>query len=137
MNAKEVIKMELTNVICKIKKPWYVPGFLWNTVVNNVCDAAKSVCQIDTAADFAAARSMDLLVAAVSDKDPAKREKTCKVIASASSVLDKASTALSDGVVTDEEKTEVGGCVRDLTNAIISQAEIDEFIEGCRKGLLA
>lgn len=128
--------MDIGILIGKVSKPWYVPGFLWNAVVNNVCDAAKNVCQIDTAANFAADRSMSLLETAVSNRDPEKREKTCKIISSSSAVLDKASAALSDGVVTYDEKVEVGSCVKSLTNSIVSQDEIDSFIEEVRNGLL-
>lgn len=120
----------------KVKKPWYVPGFIWNAAVYKMCDAAKKLCKIETASDYAAGRSMDLLETAVANKDPEKRAKVCRIVASSSAVIDKASVALNDGIVTDDEKAEVGACVKALVDSVVTQADIDGFIDDCQSALL-
>lgn len=127
--------MDLQEIASKAKsaKPWFVPKFMWNLVVSHVCDSAKNLCKVDVAADFASSRMLDAIARAVADKDAGMRKKFCAVISEAGNACAVASDAIADGVVTDDEKISVGKAARECVYTLVSQDEIDVFIEDVRR----
>lgn len=127
--------MDLKTIAEKAKsaKPWFVPKWIWNLVVSHVCDNAKTLCKVDVAADFVSSRMLDAIAAAVADKDAEKRKKFCAVISEAGNACAVASDAIADGQVSDDEKIAVGKAASQCVYTLVSQEEIDVFIEDVRR----
>jgi len=126
--------MDLTKL--KDKKPWIVPKWLWNQIVNMACDAAKENLKIEKVGEFAGDAAMDGLSKAIDGKDAATIEKVCTTVENGGQVFVKAASAAKDGVITADEKKEVGGALSTTITTLVPQERIDEKIEEIRSALL-
>jgi len=126
--------MDLSKI--KAKKPFLCPKWLWNTLVNRACDAAKENLKVEKIATFAGDSAMDGLAKAIDGKDPKTVEMVATTIANGGQVFVKAAEAAKDGTITAEEKAEVGGALATTITTLVPQEKIDEKIEEVRSALL-
>lgn len=117
-------------------KPWFVPKWLWNQIVDLACDAAKENLKVDKVATFAGDAAMDGLAKAIDGKDAKAVETVCTAVASGGQVFVKAAEAAKDGKITDEEKSDVGSALTTTIVNLVPQERIDEKIEEIRSALL-
>ena len=117
-------------------KPWFVPKWLWNQIVNTACDAAKENLKVNKVAEFAGDAAMDGLAKAINGKDPATVEMVCTTVANGGQVFVKAAEAAKDGTITPEEKVDVGNALMSTITTLVPQERIDEKIEEIRSALL-
>lgn len=120
----------------KEKKPWFVPKWLWNMVINNVCDVAKSTLKVDVISVYTAEKVMEGLEAKIKDKDDKSVDLVCTALEKGSQFFVEAAAACKDKVVTDEEKVSVGAALGDTIKAFVSQEAIDSRIEEVREALV-
>lgn len=120
----------------KNKKPWFVPKWFWNQAVNTACDAAKATLKIEKVGEFTGNAAMDGLAKAIDGKDPNTIEMVCTTVENGSTVFVRASAAAKDGVITVEEKKEVGSAINGLISALVPQSAIDDKIDEVRNALL-
>jgi len=120
----------------KDSKPWFVPKWLWNQIVNMACDAAKENLKVEKVAEFAGDAAMDGLAKAIDGKDTKTIEMVCTTVANGGQVFVKAAEAAKDGKITDEEKSEVGSALTTTITTLVPQDRIDEKIEEIRSALL-
>jgi len=126
--------MDITKL--RDSKPWFVPKWLWNQIVNTACDAAKENLKVEKVATFAGDAAMDGLQKAIDGKDAAAVEKVCTTVANGGQVFVKAAEAAKDGKITNEEKSEVGSALTTTIVTLVPQDRIDEKIEEIRSALL-
>jgi len=126
--------MDITKL--KDKKPWFVPKWLWNRLVNEACDAAKENLKIEKVACFAGDAAMDGLQKAIDGKDPTTVATIASTVSNGGQIFVKAGNAILDGKVTDEEKSEVGSAISRTVTELVPQEAIDARIEEIRSKLL-
>ena len=120
----------------KDSKPWFVPKWLWNQIVNTACDAAKENLKVDKVAAIAGDAVMDGLAKAIDGKDAKTIEVVCTTVANGGQVFVRAANAAKDGVITPEERAEVGSVLAATIVTLVPQERVDEKIEEIRSELL-
>lgn len=126
--------MDLSKI--KAKKPFLCPKWLWNTLVNRACDAAKENLKVEKLATFAGDSAMDGLAKAIDGKDPNTIEMVATTVANGGQVFVKAGEAVKDGKITDEEKSDVGSALTTTVTTLVPQERVDDAIEQIRSALL-
>lgn len=127
--------MDIKKIVSSVKKPWYVPAFIWNLAVNKVADLALEHVKVTTLASVVSDKTMTYLSSAVHDFG--RREAVCRVVSGLGNTATAMSNALADGVVTSDESQKVGDAVRALLELAVEQETIDRTITEVREGLMA
>ena len=118
-----------------IKKPWYIPGPLWNFGIEKAAAAVKSYMTPDNLAQVVAANEAKLLRRAIKDRDPnavARVTRVCKRVATHTKVVTE---ALDDGIITTEEEITLAADIRETATGYISESDINAKIDEIVKGL--
>ena len=123
--------------LSKIKKPWWVPGWVWNKGISLAAEKAKAEARVDKIAALAGDKAGDLMEKAVEGKDPVKVEKVCANCERASVLFGKMSAALKDCKVSAEERAEISKSLTQIVWGFIDQAEIDAKIDEIAAALRA
>ena len=119
----------------KDRKPWYVPTFLWNLVVDVACDEARKRIKVADVASVVSKAALSGLCRAIDGKDDKVVDVICRTIEHGGVVFSKAAAAARDKVVTEDEKAEVGNAILETVNALVPQDAVDAKIEEIRNGL--
>lgn len=120
----------------KERKPWFVPEWLWNRLVNAACDATLENARIATVASFVGDAAMDGLQKAIEGKDADAVALVCTMVANGGQVFVRAAEAAKDGVITDAEKADVGGALKTAITVLVPQETVNAKIEEVRSALL-
>lgn len=127
--------MDIKKLVSGVKKPWYVPSFIWNMAIVKVADLAREHLKVHDLSGFAAGKVMSYLCSAVSNCS--KREAACRIVSRLGNLATASSNALADGVITSAECEDVGNQIQALLELAIDQYTINTMIEDAREGLQA
>lgn len=129
--------MDLKTLTDKVKKPWFVPAWIWNRCVESCRDTMLSALRIEDFASAVSGFALDRLEECVKDKDKDKVSKTCAVLEGAGSAFTLASAALKDMVITDDEKSSVGSAFAGAILELVAQEQVDAKVNEIADALLA
>ena len=121
----------------EIKKPWYIPAFVWNRGIDMAANAVKSAMKPDNLAQIVATNEAKLLRRAIKDRDPqavARVTRVCKQVANHAKVVTE---ALEDGIITPEEETALRDDIIQTATGYITEAEINAKIDELAKDVKA
>lgn len=119
----------------KIKKPWYIPGALWNKGIEMAAAAVKSQMKPDNLAQIVAANETRLLRRAIKDRDQTAVNRCTRVCNQIARHVEIVSSALYDGVITPEEEITISNDILQISTGYITEAEINAKINEVAKGL--
>ena len=117
--------MQLT----KVKRPWFVPAWIWNKGIAMGAEHAKSEARVEKIASLAGDKAADLLERAVQGKDPAKVKTVCENCSRAARLFERMSSALADGEVSGGERLEIAGELEKVVEGFVTQDAIDAKID--------
>lgn len=121
--------MDIEKITKSIKKPWYVPAWLWNAGVNKITAAVKERLRPAAVAQVVADNEAALLRRAVKDKDPeaiAKVTRICKEVSEHTALV---MDCLKDSVVTEEEEARLAFDITRIATGYITDAEVDAKVD--------
>lgn len=113
----------------KIKKPWFVPGWIWNKGLAVAAEKAKEEARVDKIAAMAGTSALDYLEKAVQGRDAAKVARICANSKRAADLFARLAGALEDGAVSEEERAEVASSLVEVVWGFIDQERIDAKID--------
>ena len=115
--------------LSKVKKPWFVPAWIWNKGIAMGAEYAKSEARVEKIAALVGDKAGDLMEKAAEGKDPEKVKTYCVTFKRSSELLRRASAALEDCVVSPDERAEIAGALADVVSGFVKQSEIDAKID--------
>ena len=118
--------------LSQIKKPWYIPGWLWNRAINKAAEALKEKLSPCAVAQYIAQTEAALLRRAVKDADKNALDKISGI---AKDVADHSALVLAvirDADISAEEEAELATSIETIATGYVSaatvNAKIDEYV---------
>lgn len=113
----------------KIKKPWYIPAFAWNTAVNYAANTLKEKLAPASVATFVAETEAKLLRKAVENKDTAAVEKVTSICKQATDHASQVMDVLKDSQITKEEEAVLEASIAGIVAAYVTAEEVNAKID--------
>ena len=125
--------MNLSN----IKKPWFVPAWIWNKGLDLAAEKAKDEARVGKIAKTAGDKAADLMEKAVGGLDSAKVARTCANCQRAAELFGRLAAALEDGEMSAAERAEIAESLENVIRCFVEQDAIDAKIDEIAAALRA